>query len=80
MLKKKCVCPKWLKSKPGRKNANFVQQSDRKRVFKSVLVQVLLIPLLNCFLSVSDQDSESYHQFSTRIDIIEIETESSFHS
>ena len=40
----------------------------------------MLIPLLNCFISVSDQDSEFYPQFSTRIDITEIETESSFHS
>ena len=29
---------------------------------------------------MSDQDSELYPQFSTRIDILEIETESSFHS
>ena len=29
---------------------------------------------------MSDQDSELYPQFSTRIDIHEIETESSFHS
>ena len=40
----------------------------------------MLIPLLNCFLSVSDQDSELYPQFSMRIDIPEIKTESSFHS
>ena len=40
----------------------------------------MLIPLLNCFISVSGQDSELYPQFSTRIDIPEIETESSFHS
>ena len=40
----------------------------------------MLIPLLNCFISVSDQDSELYPQFSTRIDIPEIETERSFHS
>ena len=39
----------------------------------------MLIPLLNCLISVSDQDSELYPQFSTRIDIPEIETESSFH-
>ena len=44
-----------------------------------VFVHVLLIPILNCFISVSDQDSESYPQFSTRIDILEVETESSFH-
>ena len=36
--------------------------------------------LLNCFIGVSDPDSELYLQFSTRIDIPEIETESSFHS
>ena len=40
----------------------------------------MLILLLNCFISVSDQDSELYPQFSSRIDIPEIETESSFHS
>ena len=39
----------------------------------------MLILLLNCFISVSDQDSELYPQFSMRIDIPEIETESSFH-
>ena len=39
----------------------------------------MLIPLLNCFISVSDQDTELYPQFSTRVDIPEIETESSFH-
>ena len=50
-------------------------KSKRKR-----LVQVMLIPLLNCYISVSDQDSELYPHFSTRIDIPEIETESSFHS
>ena len=36
--------------------------------------------LMNWFISVSDQDSESYPQFSTRIDIFEMETESGFHS
>ena len=39
----------------------------------------MLIQLLNCFIGVSDQDSELYPQFSTRIDSTEIETESSFH-
>ena len=41
-----------------------------------------MILLLNCFISVSDQESELYPQFSTRIDIPEIKnkTESSFHS
>ena len=39
----------------------------------------MLIPLLNCLISVLDQDSELYPQFLTRIDIPEIETESSFH-
>ena len=38
----------------------------------------MLISLLNSFISVLDQDSELYPQFSTRIDIPEIE--SSFHS
>ena len=42
-----------------------------------VFVQVMLIPLFNCFISVSDQDSEVYPQFSMRIDIPEIETEKS---
>ena len=70
------------KSKRGqKKKANFVQQGNRITVkFKLVFVQVFLIPLLNCFISVSDQDSESYPQFSTRINILEIETESNFHS
>ena len=36
--------------------------------------------LINCFISVSDQDSGLYPQFSTRIDLPEIEIESSFHS
>ena len=40
----------------------------------------MLIPLLNCLICVSDQDSELHPQFLTRIDIPEIETESSFHS
>ena len=39
----------------------------------------MLLPLLNCCVSVSDQDTELYPQFLTRIDIPEIETESSFH-
>ena len=47
-------------------------------ILEMVFVQVMLIPLFNCFISVSDQDSELYPQFSTRIDIPEIETESSF--
>ena len=38
----------------------------------------MLILLLNCFISVSDQDSELYPQFSMRIDILEMETVSSF--
>ena len=57
-----------------------MQHGNRITVkFKVVFVQVLLIALLNCFISVSDQDSESYPQFSMRIDILEIETESNFH-
>ena len=40
----------------------------------------MLILLLKCFISVSDQDSELYPQFSTRIDIPEFKTEGSFHS
>ena len=40
----------------------------------------MLISFLSCFISVSDQDSELYPQFSTKIEIPEIETESSFHS
>ena len=70
------------KSKRVRNKADFVQQSNRITVIyiKLVFVQVILIPLLNCFISVSDQDSELYPQFSTRIDIPEIETESGFHS
>ena len=38
------------------------------------------LTVLNFFISVSDQDLELYYQFSKRIDIPEIETESSFHS
>ena len=40
----------------------------------------MLIPLLNCFISVSDKDSEVYPQFSMKTDIPENETESTFHS
>ena len=64
------------KSKRGPKKAYIVQQSNRITV-KPVFVQVLLILLLNCFISVSDQDSEVYTQFSRRIDILEIKTEMS---
>ena len=39
----------------------------------------MLIPLLNYFIIVSDQDSELYPQFSMKIDIPEIKTESSLH-
>ena len=46
-------------------------------LFKLVFTQIMLIPLLNCFISVSDQDSELYPQFSMGIDIPEIETECS---
>ena len=67
------------KSKQEGNKANFMQQNNRITVIKLVFVQVMLILLLNCFISVSDQDSELYSQFSTRIDIPEIETESSFH-
>ena len=55
-----------------------MQQSNRITLLKLVFFQVMLIPY--CFISVSDQDSELYPQLSTRIDITEIETESSFHS
>ena len=39
----------------------------------------MLLLLSNCCVSMSYQDTELYSQFSTRIDIPEIETESSFH-
>ena len=68
------------KSKRVLIKAIFVQQSNRIfGLLKLVFVQVILILLLNCFISVSDQDSELYPQFSTRIDIPDIEMESNFH-
>ena len=40
----------------------------------------MLIPLFNCFISVLDQDSELFTEFSMRKDIPEMETECSLHS
>ena len=45
-----------------------------------VFAESMLLTLLNCFISVSDQNSELYPLFSMRIDIPEFETERSFHS